>query len=359
MVKYPRVKGTRFLFTLIFLLAFSSGFLAFLICGGGPEYCGSAAALEQPVTPPPLSPDAAAHVSPKKPIGGKPAATLESPETPVAPLPGSPVGTPEKTEPPAGVKMPARVSGPETQTETKEAKDLGPETVNTKPRVEKVVTPKVHDVHSGTAVASTTKENKVETKTPVAKPEKKSRKGHRAPKPVVDETQVPPEWNWFAAPLRMSMQDHKVEIVSDIKPLESEKAPLVKASETMDVVSDSHEEIVAAQDSGVTELSKGDGAVSAVAPFTTTEEPYAYKQRLVNILARFQQRREKRVAEASAHALVLPSAKGDSHSSPAPESDSKDASESSEGGMMITPPTQASDGLPPMPPDFPADDSGK
>lgn len=360
MLKHQRVKGAYFLFTLGFLLVFSSGFFAFL-AWDGPGFQGSVAALEQPVTPPSLDSKVGKSGVTKVHASAKPAATLESPESqPPAAVPGKPVAP--LAPPPTGeVKPAASQQQPPSELQVMEAKTVLPETGVSKNKGDQAASSSGHGVQSEKSKGAVK-----EAKASSAKPKMKTRKVRRTPPPVVDETQVPPEWNWFATPLRVAMKDHKVEIVSDA-PLASSDVPQSVVLPAEKAKSESEEpskdrEIVQKSDVA-TEPAKDTEAVSSVVPFTTLEESEAYAERLSNILARLQERREKRAAEASAHSLVLPSTRGTSKSAETIRNDSRGAPESPESLEPIDTPAEAAaaatEGLPPLPLDYPSGDTGR
>lgn len=338
MLKHRRVKGYYFLFTLGFLLVFSSGFLAFL-AWDGPGYQGSLAALEQPMTPPSLGSQSAKQTPQKETSGARPAATLESPGT--IPPSSSGATAPQVATPAADVKAARQQSSVTVSSKT------------TKPALsEKNGVSLGHGVQSKTKIA-----DPQEKKAPAAKPQKQSRKSRKNLPATADETKVPPEWNWFATPLHLAMEDHKVEIVSDLhaeeqsEPLKSE--PQAAATDS-DASKSAEEPSSPSEGNGNTDVnSKGEPA--SVAPLTTMDVHEAYSQRLGIILARLQERREKRAAEANARSLVLPSAKRELQTSASEKATSGDSSVDTGntlpamGQDVDSIPVAAQEGLPPMP----------
>lgn len=360
MLKQQRVKGYYFLFTLGFLLVFSSGFFAFL-AWDGPGYQGSAAALEQPVSPPALSPRGGKANAQGKPAP-KPAATLESPETLVpdgtANEPSSLVATPTEE-----VK-PANHQEQQPQRKVLETKPAASEKPSVKVKADSVVMPSGHGVQNENKIA-TAKEKKA----PAIKPKRQSQKVRRTPDVPVDETKVPPEWDWFSTPLRMNMTDHKVEIVSDASPIVPAVPATPQAQSLPEEIAATPHESPDIQESTQKEPeTRAEPVVSeptsSVAPFTSLEESEAYAQRLNNILARLQERREKRAAEASAHALVLPSSRNESKAIEKTGNDAPDKAASADVVVAADkdPKSEAADateGLPPLPADYPTDDTQK
>ncbi len=355
-MKQQRVKGYYFLFTLGFLLVFSSGFFAFL-AWDGPGYQGSAAALEQPVSPPTIAGRSESR-NPQGHATTKPAATLESPETQPPVVVADEL--PAKVATPTDEVKQANQQEPPSQGKALEAKPEVSGKAVPKPKADTVVPSLGHGVQSEKKTAAVK-----EAKTPTSKPKIKSRKARRTPVAPVDETKIPPEWDWFSTPLRMSMKDHKVEIVSDPS-LASPETPQSQALHDA-VTTGTEEPTPQDRDEGpeaTAGSTKDAEPTSSVVPFTTPEESEAYAQRLNNILARLQGRREKRVAEASAHALVLPSARNDLKMVETTGNDSHGEAESA--GVPVTADENlksdapdAKEGLPPLPSDYPADGTGK
>lgn len=338
---------------------FSSGFFAFL-AWDGPGFQGSLAALEQPVTPPSLDSKVGKSGVTKLHASAKPAATLESPESqPQAAVSDKPVAP--LAPPPTGEAKPASRQQPPSDLQGMEAKTVLSKTDVSKNKDDQTASSSGHGVQNEKSNGAVK-----EAKASSVKPKMKTRKVRRTPPPVVDETQVPPEWNWFATPLRVSMNDHKVEIVSEA-PLPSSDVPQSVVLPDEKAKSESEEpskdrEIVQKSDVAA-EPAKEAEVASSVVPFTTLDESEAYAERLNNILARLQERREKRAAEASAHSLVLPSTRGTSKSAETVRNDSHGAPESPESPEPTDTPDKAAadatEGLPPLPLDYPSGDTDR
>ncbi|HOY68533.1 MAG TPA: hypothetical protein PLP29_16765 [Candidatus Ozemobacteraceae bacterium] len=309
-MRINQVNGISFLFTIGFLLLFSSSFLAYL-AWEGPGYQGSAAALEAPVMPPSL--DSATPVPP--PVSVEPAPSAGVLETPAEP----PAPTEEKrAEPePLNQETPKKTSGQAKPLDApKAAKPVEPVTPPAAPKpVQKMEQKAPREV----------------AKASQANPEQKvksSRKA-RAKKPThqeesADITRVPPEWDWFSKPLRMEIQQGKVQILGDASdPMApGEATHEAKASEPSESIASSvpsQEEqtpvvIPPAEPSEIPSPERAETPESAPKQVVAESER---SDRLVSALARLQARHDRRDREADEKALVLPSKGGDAKHVPA------------------------------------------
>lgn len=340
-----RVKGAYFIFTLGFLLIFSSGFLAYL-AWDGPGYHGSLAALEAPVTPPSLTPSTQS-VQKKAGEKARPTATLEAPVVAPAPQPAS-------ADPVADQGIAAEVK---SQEEPSSDLGSGPITVDSpnakivenKAQPTKQKLPRVHGKKRDENVPAPAETPKMESR----KSQKKARKSRQAQSAIIDETTVPPEWNWFSTPLKLEVKDDKICIVSSsIEVAEEAKSVPAAALEkqeaaTSGVTSNSNLAQKTEHEAEVAPVPATNAETdAAVVTSANAEMSDANKQRLTNLLARLQSRHESRAAEAKARSLILPSAKAHSKDSP---DFSTGADEKAEAPAASATDVSLSDGLPPMP----------
>lgn len=311
-----RVMGLYFLFTLGFLLIFSGGFLTYL-AWQGPGYQGSLAALEAPITPPTLpksGPDASHQKAGEK---TRPAATLESTEP----------ETPPQVAPPEPAPEPITMKEALPQTKNQKLPAVNASKTTTQPA--KTTAADVHGATTGQSVAAAHEIPKAESK----KTQKKARKESRTSNGAVDETQIPPEWNWFSVPMRFEGKDGKIQIVTD--PGDNVQPGEASVPET------------AASDAAV-RPEKATETASIGVSLTAPEDTSAYKQRLTNILARLQNRRELRAREAEKRALVLPSSNVGATDTQSHKTGASDIAGPSESETLKTINSDA-DRLPPMP----------
>ncbi|HOT28092.1 MAG TPA: hypothetical protein PLU72_07865 [Candidatus Ozemobacteraceae bacterium] len=358
-MKYQRGKGRYFLFTLGFLLVFSSGFFAFL-AWEGPGYQGSVAALEQPVLPPSLDSVPGKKNDPKVHAVGKPAATLESPESqPMTELVSGPASQPASLTEPLPPTNPQEASPKGNSLGGKKERTAK---ADSQGKAEKIASPTGHGVQSLKTV-----EAAKDTKPSADKPRKKSRKPVRIPPVVVDETKVPPEWDWFATPLRLSMTDHRVTIVADVGQVSSKNAILQKS--VSEARTDESEVPPAKQEARQEpgpeiESAKDLESSPTAVPVVSADEHEAFAKRLNNILVRLQERREKRLAEARARALILPSARCNVKTGETIGNDVAERLDASETAVATTKdgtsiPREMEEGLPPLNAESPSGEAEK
>ncbi|MFZ5950371.1 MAG: hypothetical protein ACOYXC_06680 [Candidatus Rifleibacteriota bacterium] len=241
-------QGLPFLLSLGVLFLLSASFLAVQIWSDGGEMRGAAAALESPVLPPDLT--APTVVPPPRPVAQPKAKKVATPvveeaapeeQMPIEEDDGdkveAPVSDEKNNQEPAMVETePAKLEKPQSVKSVSQTKAVVKEAKTEEPVIEAKVTEpekkpaKVEKPAENKAKASSAKpievvEAKTERVEPVqavevkviappatdARPVKKARK----PRVQAVETEIPPEWNWFNTPLKLDVNDGKLEIVAD------------------------------------------------------------------------------------------------------------------------------------------------
>ncbi|HEY9070219.1 MAG TPA: hypothetical protein VIV61_08160 [Candidatus Ozemobacteraceae bacterium] len=303
-----------FLFTIGFLLLFSSSFLAYH-AWDGPGYQGSAAALEAPVTPPSLD-AAAAPVAPpsaaKPVVQAQPAGTLEVPAEPAAEVKQKETaGKPQEAPIPPAVSEKPRDVPVAKQAKTSPAKTNASVAQKASGKAEvKQAGEKTSRPAQVVPVSQSPK--KAETKTWT------SRK--RRVQKVVEEdiTRVPPEWDWFSKPLRVEMKAGKVEILGESTGADATPAmtPVEAASEAVEKGENTISSLEKPQSEPNPPVRSETEIVPPVAPQGAQVAPAPAPasdacDRLATVLARLQARRERRAQEAGEKALALPSQGGE------------------------------------------------